>query len=82
MRGQEDLLRRVLGLCAVAQERPAEAADEASMVAIELVGQRGGRPMIGRRMTVFSPQVSITDWLRCYGVLIAYATLLSGVAVG
>jgi hypothetical protein len=31
---------------------------------------------------VFSPQVSFMDWLGCYGVLIAYATLLSGVVIG
>ncbi len=33
-------------------------------------------------IAIFSPQVSFLDWLRCYVVLIAYATLLSGVTVG
>ena len=47
VRGEERLLRRVLSLGAVAQQRAAQAADEAAVVAVELLGPRGGRPVIG-----------------------------------
>ena len=44
MRGEEDPLRRVLGFGRVAQQRTAEAADEPSVVAEQLLGPRAAAP--------------------------------------
>ena len=38
MRDEEDLLRRVLGFRAVAQERPAEPRDRGFVLAVERLG--------------------------------------------
>ena len=38
MRGEEDLLRRVLGLGTVAQERPAEPRDRGVVLEVERLG--------------------------------------------
>jgi hypothetical protein len=45
VRGEEDLLRRVLGLRAVAQERPTELRDRGFVLAVERLGVV--RPAVG-----------------------------------
>src|SRR5258708_3871589 len=47
MGGEERLLRRVLGLGPVAEQRPAEPRDEASVRGVQLLGRRNGRPALG-----------------------------------
>ena len=47
VRREEGLLRGVLGLGAIAQQRAAEPPDGAPVVAVELLGPRSGRPVVG-----------------------------------
>ena len=47
VRGEERLLRRVLGLRPVAEQRVAERRDETSVACVQLFGPRDGRPCVG-----------------------------------
>ncbi len=64
MRGEEHLLRRVLSLGVVAQQGAAQAADEAAVVAVQLLGPCGGRPVIGAAVGVYVVRTASRRFLR------------------
>ena len=60
MRREERLLRCVLSLRAIAEERAAETADGAAVLREELLGPYGGRPVTGYTATCVSSNGGIT----------------------